>query len=150
MYIFLGEGKKRRAIKKLVKKVFARGSPNEFHSQSPMRSVPDEFLEEESFGEEGKSIPRSLSIVFKNLRVFGHFDDKVFEELIKHISYINMKANDTLFKIGESDENLYIVDSGAVNVYSTSKDPRTNEVISKFSPSTFVLYRMSQMDWGTF
>ena len=99
----------------------------------------DEFLEEESFGEEGKSIPRSLSIVFKNLRVFGHFDDKVFEELIKHITYINMKANDTLFKIGESDENLYIVDSGAVNVYSTSKDPRTNEVISIISSTTFVI-----------
>ena len=97
----------------------------------------DEFLEEESFGEEGKSIPRSLSIVFKNLRVFGHFDDKVFEELIKHITYINMKANDTLFKIGESDENLYIVDSGAVNVYSTSKDPRTNEVISNHLPHNF-------------
>ena len=43
IYIYdLGEGKKRRAIKKLVKKVLARGSPNEFHSQSPMRTVPGE------------------------------------------------------------------------------------------------------------
>ena len=123
-----GEGKKRRAIKKLVKKVFARGSP-EYHSQSPMRSLPDEYLEEDEASEDGK-FPRTLMIVFRNLRVFGHFDDNVFEELIKHITYINLRTNDTLFKIGENDENLYIVDSGAVSVFSSSKDPRTNEVQS--------------------
>ena len=121
-----GEGKKRRAIKKLVKKVFARGSP-EYHSQSPMRSLPDEYLEEDEASEDGK-FPRTLMIVFRNLRVFGHFDDNVFEELIKHITYINLRTNDTLFKIGENDENLYIVDSGNVSVFSSSKDPRTNEV----------------------
>ena len=96
-----GEGKKRRAIKKLVKKVFARGSP-EYHSQSPMRSLPDEYLEEDEASEDGK-FPRTLMIVFRNLRVFGHFDDNVFEELIKHITYINLRTNDTLFKIGEND-----------------------------------------------
>ena len=122
-----GEGKKRRAIKRLVKRVFARGSPSDYHSQSPMRSVPDEYLEEESFSDDGK-FPRTLMIVFRNLRVFGHFDSKIFDELIKHIETSHMKANDSLFKIGESDDWMYIVDSGAVNVYSTSKDPRTGEV----------------------
>ena len=31
-------------------------------------------------------------------------------------------------QVGENDENMYIVDSGSINVFSTTRDPRTNEV----------------------
>ena len=41
-----GQGRKRRAMARLVKKVFTRGSP-EFQSQSSMPGLPDEYLEEE-------------------------------------------------------------------------------------------------------
>ena len=123
-----GQGKKRRAMARLVKKVFSRGSP-EFQSQASMPGLPDEYLEEEMEEQEQvERIPRPLLIVFRNLRVFGHFDHKIFMELMKNIEYKTLKAHDSLFKIGESDENMYVVDSGAVNVYSTSKDPRTQEV----------------------
>ena len=33
-----------------------------------------------------------------------------------------------MFQVGEHDENMYIVDSGSINVFSTTRDPRTNEV----------------------
>lgn len=133
-----GQGRKRRAMARLVKKVFTRGSP-EFQSQSVMPGLPDEFLEEESEGlKEEDSVPRTLLIVLKNLRVFGHLDNKIFVDLMKNIEYLNLKAHDSLFKVGEHDENMYIVDSGCVNVFSTSKDPRTNEV------NTNILKRVGQ------
>ena len=124
-----GQGRKRRAMARLVKKVFSRGSP-EFQSQASMPGLPDEYLEEETDDskEQEEKVPRTLLIVLRNLRVFGHFDHKIFVELMKNIEYKSLKAHDSLFKIGESDENMYIVDSGCVNVYSTSKDPRTGEV----------------------
>jgi len=124
-----GQGRKRRAMSRLVKKVFSRGSP-EFQSQTSMPGLPDEYLEEES--ESGRAeedvVPRTLLIVLKNLRVFGHFDNKIFVDLMKNIDYLNLTAHDSLFKVGENDENMYIVDSGSINVFSTTRDPRTNEV----------------------
>ena len=33
-----------------------------------------------------------------------------------------------MLQVGEHDENMYIVDSGSINVFSTTRDPRTNEV----------------------
>jgi len=123
-----GQGKKRRAMSRLVRKVFSKGSP-EFQSQQSMPGLPDEYLEEETDSGRGEDeVPRTLLIVLKNLRVFGHFDNKIFVDLMKDIDYLNLKAHDSLFKVGEHDENMYIVDSGSINVFSTTRDPRTNEV----------------------
>ena len=44
-------------------------------------------------------VPRTLLIVLKNLRVFGHFDNKIFVDLMKDIDYLNLKAHDSLFKV---------------------------------------------------
>ena len=66
-----------------------------------MPGLPDEYLEEES--ESGRAeedvVPRTLLIVLKNLRVFGHFDNKIFVDLMKDIDYLNLKAHDSLFKV---------------------------------------------------
>ena len=95
-----GQGRKRRAMSRLVKKVFSRGSP-EFQSQTSMPGLPDEYLEEESESGRGEEdvVPRTLLIVLKNLRVFGHFDNKIFVELMKNIDYQNLTAHDSLFKV---------------------------------------------------
>ena len=94
-----------------------------------MPGLPDEYLEEESESQRDEdTVPRTLLIVLRNLRVFGHFDNNFFVDLMKNIDYLNLKAHDSLFKVGENDENMYIVDNGSVNVFSTSKDPRTGEV----------------------
>lgn len=87
-------------MSRLVKKVFSRGSP-EFQSQTSMPGLPDEYLEEESESGRGEEdvVPRTLLIVLKNLRVFGHFDNKIFVDLMKNIDYLNLKAHDSLFKV---------------------------------------------------
>ena len=40
----------------------------------------------------------------------------------------NTKIQFIMLQVGEHDENMYIVDSGSINVFSTTRDPRTNEV----------------------
>jgi lysophospholipid hydrolase len=123
---------------RLVKKVFSRDSPD-FQNQALMPGLPDEYLEEEvDVSRDEDAVPRTLLIVLKSLRVFGHVDHKIFVELMKSIEYITLKGHDSLFKVGESDENMYIVDSGCINVFSTSKDPRTGEI------QTSILKRVHQ------
>ena len=69
--------------------------------QTSMPGLPDEYLEEESESGRGEEdvVPRTLLIVLKNLRVFGHFDNKIFVDLMKNIDYLNLKAHDSLFKV---------------------------------------------------
>ena len=63
------------------------------------------------------------------MRVFGHFEHPIFLELVKQIEYLTVSTNQHLFKVGDPDENIFIVQSGLVNVYAS--DPA--EVTSKFS-----------------
>ena len=135
-----GQGRKRKAMEKLVKKVFLRGSPD-LQSQTALPGLPDEFLEEEVESvkdEDSIPLPKTLLLVLKNLRVFGHFHGKIFEKLVGKIEHIKLRAHDSLFKVGEADENMYIVESGCINVFSTTKDPRT------FETQTYTLKRVRQ------
>lgn len=126
-----GQGRKRKAMAKLVKKVFSNSSKSPSQTVI-MPGLPDEYLAEEDDLDlqEDTTVPRTLLLVLKSLRVFGHFDNKIFVELMKNIEYITLRQHDSLFKIGEADENMYIVDSGSIQVYSTSRDPRTNDVMT--------------------
>lgn len=123
-----GQGRKRRAMAKLVRRVFQRGSPDT-QSQTLMPDLPEEFYLEEDVSESGSigrgenEIPRALYLVLKSLRVFGHVDFSLFVELMKDIQYVTLRPNEYLFKIGEPDENMYIVDSGRLNVFRTSEEP---------------------------
>ena len=43
------------------------------------------------------------------MRVFGHFDQPIFLELVKQIEYMSVPANQYLFRVGDPDENIFIV-----------------------------------------
>ena len=53
------------------------------------------------------------------MRVFGHFEHPIFLELVKQIEYLTVSTNQHLFKVGDLDENIFIVQSGLVNVYAS-------------------------------
>ena len=67
------------------------------------------------------------------MRVFGNFEQPIFLELVKQIEYMSVPANQYLFKVGsplgvplisclkslqvgDPDENIFIVQSGQLNV----------------------------------
>lgn len=60
--------------------------------------------------------------MLQSIRVFGHFEKPVFLKLCKYTEIMNLPAGSTLFKIGDPDENLFIVQQGLVNVYITGPD----------------------------
>lgn len=50
-------------------------------------------------------------------RVFGHFEKGVFLRLCKHVEILHLNQGDYLFKVGEADKWLYVVQEGQVNLY---------------------------------
>ena len=50
-------------------------------------------------------------------RVFGHFEKPLFLELVKHMESMFIQAGGYLFRIGDADDSIYVVQSGKLNVY---------------------------------
>lgn len=61
-------------------------------------------------------------LLFSYYRVFGHFEKPVFLRLCRHTEILNVHAGSHLFKVGDPDENVFIVQSGLVSVNITSID----------------------------
>jgi len=48
--------------------------------------------------------------------VFGHFEKPLFLELVKHMETRNLSAGSYLFKPGDQDDSIYVVQSGKLKV----------------------------------
>lgn len=55
-------------------------------------------------------------------RIFGHFEKPIFLKLCRHTEILNVHAGSYLFKVGDPDENVFIVQNGLVSVDITSID----------------------------
>ena len=53
--------------------------------------------------------------------MFGYLDQKIILEMCKHMETKTIYANNYLFKIGEPDDSIYVVESGRVHVYITDE-----------------------------
>ncbi len=66
----------------------------------------------------------ATTLIFGNTlfqRVFGYLDQKIILELCKYMETKIVYAGNYLFKIGDADDSLYIVESGKINVYITDE-----------------------------
>lgn len=48
--------------------------------------------------------------------MFGHFEKPLFLELVKHMETRNLSAGSYLFKPGDQDDSIYVVQSGKLKV----------------------------------
>jgi len=54
-----------------------------------------------------------------NCRVLGHFEKPIFLELCKYMESLVIPANAYLFKTGDPDDSIYVVQAGKVHVFIT-------------------------------
>lgn len=54
-------------------------------------------------------------------RVLGHFEKPIFLELCRYMETKNLRAEEHLFRVGEPDDSIYVVQSGKLNVYITER-----------------------------
>lgn len=100
---------------------------------------PAEYLQEDMLNDE--RMPPDALYMLQSIRVFGQFEKPVFLKLCKHTEIMNVPAGSYLFKIGNTnkkivknyfinkydivgdpDENVYVVQSGKLNVFITGSD----------------------------
>lgn len=55
------------------------------------------------------------SLIF-NFRIFGHFEKPLFLNLVKHMESKILKCGEYLFRIGDLDDSIYVVQEGHINV----------------------------------
>lgn len=117
-----GGGRKRKVLAKLAKNIpFLRkdNAPMQLKAVEP----PAEFLEEAAEGRD--RVPPDAFYMLQSIRIFGHFEKPVFLKICKHTEIINLLAGESLIKISDSDDSIFIVQSGVVNVYLNNHDGGT-------------------------
>ncbi|XP_053601148.1 neuropathy target esterase sws isoform X3 [Plodia interpunctella] len=114
-----GQGRKRRAVMRFARKLLQlkkEAAPEQLKVLEP----PAEYLEEDLTSDD--RVPPDALYMLHSIRVFGHFEKPVFLMLCKHTEILNLPAGAFLFKVGDTDENVYVVQTGRVNVYITNQD----------------------------
>jgi len=143
-YIRGGQGKKRRAIAKFAKRLLGQEGSPEIIGQNFRLNLPLEYLEEEAFEAGAGFMPQQLRYVLQNMRVFGHFEHPIFLELVKQIEYMTVSTNQYLFKVGDPDENIFIVQSGMVNVHASDGD--VSSTLKHVKPGDAIMSLLSFLD----
>ncbi|XP_026806453.1 neuropathy target esterase sws isoform X1 [Rhopalosiphum maidis] len=116
-----GQGKKRKLVIKFARRLLQMRKetlPQRLNVLEP----PAEYLEEELITKDGQNVPPDAFYMLQSIRVFGHFEKPVFLRLCRHTEILNVHAGSHLFKVGDPDENVFIVQSGLVSVNITSID----------------------------
>lgn len=110
-----GQGRKRKMVMKFARRLLQLKKENEAE-QLKVLEPPAEYLQEDISDER---MPPDLLYMFQNIRVFGHFEKPIFLKLCKHTEIMTVHAGTYLFKIGDPDENIYILQNGKVQVFIT-------------------------------
>ncbi|CAB3386874.1 Hypothetical predicted protein [Cloeon dipterum] len=94
-------------------------------AQLKVLEPPSEYLEEAATSGQDDRVPLDALYILQSIRVFGHFEKPVFLTLCKHVEVVRLHAGSYLFKIGDPDENVYVVQDGLLNVFITGTDTTT-------------------------
>ncbi|XP_015840327.1 neuropathy target esterase sws isoform X2 [Tribolium castaneum] len=137
-----GQGRKRKMVMKFARRILQLKKENDTE-QLKVLEPPVEYLQEEMLSDD--RMPPDALYMLQSIRVFGHFEKPIFLKLCKHTEVINVDAGQHLFKIGDADENVYIVQSGKLNVFIASAD-NTNLSLKIVKPGESVTSLLSFTD----
>uniref|UniRef100_A0A0A9XBN8 Neuropathy target esterase sws n=1 Tax=Lygus hesperus TaxID=30085 RepID=A0A0A9XBN8_LYGHE len=117
------QGKKRKLVLKLANRILRLKKDAERAPEIKTLEPPAEYLQEDL--KDDQNIPPDAFYMLQSIRVFGHFEKPIFLKLCKHTEILTLSAGEFLFKIGEPDENVYVVQNGKVNVFINNSDGST-------------------------
>ncbi|XP_050544185.1 neuropathy target esterase sws-like isoform X2 [Daktulosphaira vitifoliae] len=110
-----GQGKKRKLVMKFARRLLQirkDTTPQRLNVLEP----PAEYLEEELIMKDGQNVPPDAFYMLQSIRMFGHFEKPIFLKLCRHTEVLNVHAGSQLFKVGDADENVFIVQNGLISV----------------------------------
>ena len=134
-----------RLLENITKKMFLCDSSDTSSLADPTESRPAEdwFDEEVDTGKRGW-VPPELRYLLNSFHMFGQFDPALFAELYPEIDCVRVSAGQFLFRIGDPDRFIFVVQSGQLNV--TCSDQLGTDLIKKVGAGESLTSLLSFID----
>ncbi|KFR15835.1 Patatin-like phospholipase domain-containing protein 7, partial [Opisthocomus hoazin] len=68
------------------------------------------------FDVKNSHLPSEVLYMLKNVRVLGHFEKPLFLELCKHMFFVQLHEGEYIFRPGQLDNSIYVVQDGKLEV----------------------------------
>jgi CRP-like cAMP-binding protein len=141
--------KSRKIVKIISKKIL--NIEDDSNSKQPSlqyrrNELPEFLLDIESSNQKNDhDLPTALINLIRSVKVFGYLDQRIILEMCKYMETKTIYANNYLFKIGEPDDSIYVVESGLIHVYITDEKGRKH-LIKECTEGSHIFSLLSIMD----
>ncbi|XP_037739766.1 patatin-like phospholipase domain-containing protein 6 isoform X7 [Chelonia mydas] len=99
-----------------------------------MKEPPPSVLEADltEFDVANSHLPSEVLYMLKNVRVLGHFEKPLFLELCKHMIFQQFQQGEYVFRPGQPDTSIYVVQDGKLELFLTQQDGKETLVKEVF------------------
>ncbi|NWX20513.1 PLPL6 esterase, partial [Aegotheles bennettii] len=112
-----------------------------------LKEPPPSLLEADltEFDVANSHLPSEVLYMLKNVRVLGHFEKPLFLELCKHMVFQQCQQGDYVFRPGQPDTSIYVLQDGKLELFLTEPDGKET-VMKEVFPGDSVHSLLSILD----